>query len=65
MERLLVLAAADRPTLGAVRHLPGLQAAEAAGQLWLRGLPATAELPLAVRALPAVQAYALDTQGRL
>jgi hypothetical protein len=65
MERLLVLASPDRPTLGAVRHLPGLQAAEAAGQLWLRGLPATGELPLAVRALPAVQAYELDAQGRL
>ncbi len=65
MERLLVLAAADRPTLGAARHLPGLQAAEVAGQLWLRGLPATGELPLAVRALPAVQSYEADAQGRL
>jgi hypothetical protein len=64
-ERVLVLAAADREPLGAVRAVPGLQAAEAAGVLWLRGLPATGELPLAVRALPATAAYALDAQGRL
>ncbi|MCI1187852.1 hypothetical protein MON38_10510 [Hymenobacter sp. DH14] len=64
-ERILVLAAADREALGRVRHLPGLQVAEAAGQLWLRGLPATAELPLPVRGLPAVAAYAVDSEVRL
>jgi hypothetical protein len=64
-ERVLVLAAHDRATLGGVRAVPGLQAAEAAGQVWLRGLPAAGELPLAVRALPATAAYALDAAGRL
>ena len=63
--RVFVLAAADREALGSVRHLPGLQAAEIADQLWLRGLPATGELPLPVRGLPAVAIYALDAEGRL
>lgn len=63
--RVLVLAAPDREALGSVRHLPGLQAAEAEGQLWLAGLPATGELPLPVRGLPAVAIYALDAEGRL
>ena len=64
-ERVFVLSAADREALGRVRHLPGLQAAEAAGQLWLRGLPATGELPPPVRGLPAVATYGLDAEGRL
>jgi hypothetical protein len=64
-ERLLVLAAHDLPALGAVRPVPGLLVAADGGQLWLRGLPATGELPLAVRALPAIAAYALDEQNRL
>jgi hypothetical protein len=64
-ERVLVLAVSDRDTLGGVRGVSGLQAAEAAGELWLRGLPATGELPLVVRSLPATAAYALDAQGRL
>lgn len=65
MERVVVLAVGDQDLLGSVRHLPGLQAGKAGGLLWLRGLPATGELPLAVRGLPAVEAYALDEQGRL
>ena len=64
-ERVLVLAQSDREALGNVRALPGLQVAAAQGQLWLRGLPATGPLPLAVRALPATAAYTLDAQGRL
>lgn len=65
-ERVLVLAAADEAALGAVRHLPGLQAApDAAGQLWLRGLPAQDPLPVELRALPARVAYGLDEAGRL
>jgi len=64
-ERVLVLAGADLTCLGGVRNLPGLQVAEASGQLWLRGLPPTGEQPLAVRALPAHTAYTLDAQGRL
>lgn len=64
-EHVLVLAVADREALGRVRHLPGLEVAEAAGQLWLRGLPATGELPLPVRGLPAVAVYVVDNEGRL
>ncbi|MGI4867421.1 MAG: hypothetical protein ACRYFZ_26110 [Janthinobacterium lividum] len=64
-ERLLVLAAHDLAALGAVRAVPNLQVAAEGGQLWLRGLPATGELPLAVRALPAIAAYTLDAQNRL
>ncbi|MBO2010277.1 hypothetical protein [Hymenobacter negativus] len=64
-ERVFVLAASARETLGGVRAVPGLQATEAAGQLWLRGLPATGELPLAVRALPATASFVLDAAGRL
>ncbi|UOQ51205.1 hypothetical protein [Hymenobacter cellulosivorans] len=64
-ERVLVLASADRAVLGYVRTVPGLRVAEAAGQLWVRGLPATGELPAAARRLPAAAAYALDAQNRL
>lgn len=64
-ERLLVLAAHDLAALGAVRPVPGLQVAADGDQLWLRGLPATGELLLAVRALPATAAYTLDEQNRL
>lgn len=65
-ERILVLAEAQRATLGTVRAQPGLRAAaDAAGQLWLRGLPATGLLPLALRQLPALASYAADAEGRL
>ncbi|NVO33093.1 hypothetical protein [Hymenobacter lapidiphilus] len=63
--RVLVLTTADRETLGSVRHLPGLQAAETGGQLWVGGLPTTGELPMPVRGLAAVAIYGLDTEGRL
>ena len=65
-EHVLQLAAADHAALATVRHLPGLQAAAAPdGSVWLRGLPATSELPLALRQLPAQAAYLLDAQNRL
>lgn len=64
-ERVYLLATADQEALGSVRHLPGLLAAEAGGQLWLRGLPAAGALPLPVRGLPAVAIYTLDAEGRL
>ena len=40
-ERVLVLAGPDRDCLGSVRAVPDLRVAEAAGEWWLRGLPAT------------------------
>jgi hypothetical protein len=64
-ERVLVLAAHDRDSLSTVRVVPGLRVGEAPGQLWLRGLPAVGELPIPIRALPAVEAYRLDAQDRL
>ncbi|UOQ70446.1 hypothetical protein [Hymenobacter cellulosilyticus] len=64
-ERVIVLASADRATLGHVRTVPGLRVTETAGQLWVRGLPATDELPLPLRALPATAAYSVDAQERL
>ena len=65
-ERILVLAAGQRSALGTVRDQPGLSAApDEAGQLWLRGLPATGPLPLALRQLPALASYEADGEGRL
>jgi hypothetical protein len=65
-ERILVLAEAQRAALGTVRDQPGLRAADTdAGQLWLRGLPATGPLPLALRQLPALASYEADAEGRL
>jgi hypothetical protein len=65
-ERILMLAAAQRAALGTVRDQPGLRAApDETGQLWLRGLPATSPLPLALRQLPALASYAADAEGRL
>lgn len=65
IERVLLLAVADEPALGAVRNVPGLRVGRADATLWLRGLPAEGDLPLAVRQLPAVAAYSLDDEGRL
>lgn len=64
-ERVLVLRAADEAALSAVRHLPALRAARLAEAIWLRGLPPTGALPLALRQLPAAAAYALDAAGHL
>ena len=66
-EHVLVLSAAHRPQLGAARAIPGLLAAQDApdGRYWLRGLPASAPLPPAVRALPAQVRYQLDAAGWL
>lgn len=65
-ESVLVLSAAHRAALGAVRTLPGLQVAEASGgELWLRAPTTAAELPPAVRALPATARYALGAESQL
>lgn len=64
-ERILVLAEQDGFALGTVRTQPGLQVACAAGQLWVRGLPATSELALVLRQLPAVASYSLNAQNQL
>ncbi|GAB3638244.1 hypothetical protein GCM10027422_38340 [Hymenobacter arcticus] len=61
----MVLAEAQRATLGTVRDQPGLLVAADAGQLWIRGLRATGPLPLALRQLPALAAYGADAAGRL
>lgn len=66
-ERVLLLAEAQRAALGTVRAELGLRAAAepAAGHLWLRGLPATGPLPLALRQLPALARYDADAEGGL
>ena len=66
MEPVLVLDAAYRSALSAVRDQPDwLAAAAADGALWLRGPAATSPLPLSIRQLPARAAYWVDAQGRL
>ncbi|MBO0358102.1 hypothetical protein J0X19_09120 [Hymenobacter sp. BT186] len=65
LERLLVLTEQDGHTLGTVRTQPGLRVAQTAGQIWLRGLPATGELALVLRQLPAVSGYSLNAQNQL
>ena len=65
-ERLLVLPPPNAAALATVRDVPGLRAAQDAdGQTWLRGLPATGELPLKIRHLPASANYRLDAENRL
>ncbi|TGD79545.1 hypothetical protein [Hymenobacter wooponensis] len=64
-ERVVVLAEQEAHALGTVRTQPGLRVAQAAGQLWLRGLPATGELALPLRQLPALASYALNAEGQL
>jgi hypothetical protein len=59
------LAEAQRAALSTVRDQPDLRVAADAGQLWLRGLPATGSLALALRQLPALAAYTADAAGRL
>lgn len=55
----------DKLSLGSVRTLPGLRAAEAGAWIWLRGLPADVKPALPVRRLPIVVSYHLDAEGRL
>jgi hypothetical protein len=64
-ELILVLAARDRETLGAVRCLPSLRVAEAEGTLWLRGIDTDTTPDLRLRQLPAVQTYLLDEEDYL
>ncbi|WP_022821707.1 hypothetical protein [Hymenobacter norwichensis] len=64
-ELIFVLASQDRESLGNVRTLPDVRVAEVSGQLWLRGVPATGELPQEIRSLPAKEVYSLDAQDRL
>ena len=60
----MILASTDRAALGSVRCFPGLQAAEDASVIWLRGLPAGSTAS-AIRQLPALHSYHCDEEGRL
>ncbi|MBX0290705.1 hypothetical protein K3G63_09665 [Hymenobacter sp. HSC-4F20] len=68
-ERVLLLSETGGLALAAVRSQPGLRVArEAAGaesRLWVRGLPPTGQLALAVRQLPTISTFGLDAEGRL
>src|SRR5690242_1303658 len=63
-ELIIVLSLTDKAALGAVRCLPGLQAAEEDGFIWLRGINAL-DLDLRIRQLPAVHTYTLDAEDNL
>ncbi len=60
----MILAVADRAALGSVRCFPGLQAAEEAAMIWVRGIPAGSTAQ-AIRQLPALHSYQCDKEGRL
>jgi hypothetical protein len=64
-EWVMVLHAADRDHLGAVRILGGLLAAELEGHLWLRGIPFDSKMPMEVRKLPAHTTWELNETGEL
>ena len=61
----LLLAEKDAPALGAVRTLPGAQAARHEGHIWLRIDEGKGGLPLMVKQLPAVQTYTATPDGLL
>jgi hypothetical protein len=63
-ETVIVIPGTDLTPLAAVRTFPGLKAAVAGDQLWVRGLPVN-DLPLALKQLPALHTYFLDDEQRL
>jgi hypothetical protein len=64
-ELILVLSQTDKAALGSVRCLPGLQAAEAEGFIWVRGIPALEKIDLRIRQLPGLHTYLLDADNNL
>lgn len=58
-ELIMVLSRADKPALGALRSLPGLQAADDGELVWLRGIAIAEEIDLRIRQLPALHTYEL------
>jgi hypothetical protein len=64
-ELIIVLSQTDKAALGSVRCLPGLQAAEADGFIWVRGIAAQQEIDLRIRQLPGLHTYMLDADNNL
>lgn len=64
-ELIIVLSQADKAALGSVRCLPGLQAAEDEGFIWVRGINALDNIDLRIRQLPSLHTYTLDADNNL
>jgi MoxR-vWA-beta-propeller ternary system domain bpX2 len=64
-ERIYILSRNDAHTLGAVRCMPGLQAAINNDEIWLRGIPVAVKPPLALLQLPVKHTYILGEDGLL
>ncbi len=64
-EIVLVVLEKDKDALGDVRCFPGLRVAVAGDRIWIRGIPASENIDLKIRQLPAVITYFLDHDDRL
>ena len=64
-ELIIVLSQTDKAALGSVRCLPGLQAAENDGFIWVRGISVHEEIDLRIRQLPGIHTYTLDADNHL
>src|ERR1044072_2384950 len=64
-ELIIILSQADKAALGGVRCLPGLQAAEDEGFIWVRGINALDNIDLRIRQLPGLHTYTLDADNNL
>jgi hypothetical protein len=64
-ELIIVLSHADKAALGAVRCLTGLQVAEEADFIWVRGVQAAENIDLRIKQLPGMHTYTLDAEDNL
>lgn len=64
-ELIIVLSQTDKTALGSVRCLPGLQAADSEGFIWVRGIAVNREIDLRIRQLPGLHTYTLDADDYL
>lgn len=64
-ELIIVLSQADKTALGAVRCLPGLQAASDKECIWVRGIIPVNQPDIRIRQLPALHTYRLDEANNL
>lgn len=64
-ELIITIAVTDKESLGPVRCIPGLLAAEYEGLIWLRGIPANGPADIRLRQLPGIHSYMADEQGLL
>ena len=64
-ELIIVLSQTDKATLGPVRCMPGLLAAEREGFIWVRGISVSSTIDLRIRQLPGLHTYTLDADNNL